>query len=488
MDPTATPLAIPKADAFDLEAAWLRLAAGDRGARSPGETALERAFNQIATRLDMARRRNGGNTSSLIAAPLCDDAALPAYVAAMSVKGLGRLRRQLGSSVADHIVQQTAERLVALLPQSRIGRMGRAGLEFAFDAADDVDAEAVLGKLEIDLERRLQFDGQVFDFEVVIGFASRSRHGEHVADCAADALTEAQAQGRKVLLYCEADLQRALESSALLRDLRSALTQDALSLVYQPKLHLPSQTIRSVEALLRWRHPAKGWISPDTFIGLAEETGLIADLTQWVVRQALMDQAKLNAAGKPVVVYLNLSGRLLADAGFCDWILSTTREFDGCALGLEITETAVIDDPERALANLQALADAGLRIAIDDYGSGLSSLSYLKQMPAHELKIDKMFISGLTSSHRDPLLVRSTIDVAHALGMEVTAEGVETAGSLALLRAMGCDHIQGYLVAKPLDLSALSDLLSDDDFAASFSRQASPFKILAKAATRGMAG
>lgn len=487
MDSTAASTSAPKAEAFDIEAGWLRLAAGERGLRMPGDTAMARAFNQIAARLDVEGLRRGEQPSSVILGSLDDDSAT-GYVAAMSVKGLGRLRRELGSPVADHIVQQTMERLKILLPQSRIGRVGRAGLEFAFSAADDASAEAELTQLEAALERRLHVDGQIFDLEVVIGFASRTLHGEHVADCAADALIEAQTQGRRVLLYREADLQRAAESSAMLRDLRTALADDALSLVYQPKLHVPSQTIRSVEALLRWRHPSKGWISPEVFIGLAEETGLIADITQWVVRRALRDQTELAQAGKPVTVYLNLSGRLLADASFCAWILEAARPFEGCALGLEITETAVIDDPEHALANLQTLVDAGLKIAIDDYGSGLSSLSYLKQMPAHELKIDKMFISNLTSSHRDPLLVRSTIDVAHALGMEVTAEGVETAGALALLRVMGCDHIQGYLVAKPLDLAALSALLADVDFATSFSRQGSPFRLPIKASAQGMAG
>ena len=128
-------------------------------------------------------------------------------------------------------------------------------------------------------------------------------------------------------------------------------------------------------------------------------------------------------------------------------------------IGLEITETAVIQDPEAALANLRALADAGIRIAIDDYGSGLSSLSYLKQLPASELKIDQMFISGLIDSHRDPLLVRSSIDLAHALDMEVTAEGVDSPAALALLKVMGCDVIQGFLIAQPMRLGELRAFL-----------------------------
>jgi EAL domain-containing protein (putative c-di-GMP-specific phosphodiesterase class I) len=155
---------------------------------------------------------------------------------------------------------------------------------------------------------------------------------------------------------------------------------------------------------------------------------------------------------------------MVADEGFAAWLLEELSRAPRGALGLEITETAVIDEPQKALRNLQAFADAGLEIAIDDYGSGLSSLSYLKQLPAHELKIDKLFISHLTSSHRDPLLVRSTIDLAHALGMKVTAEGVEDATTLALLRMMGCDLAQGYLISQPLSLDELSAFLSAGEY------------------------
>lgn len=461
------------ARAFDTQAGLVRLAAGERGLRAPGKTKEERAFNLIAERLDAERPPSSDTGASLLAPDLFQGHSAPTYVASMAISGLSRLRRQLGSPLADDIVRQTIKRLQAVVADTRIGRVGRSSIEFAFAAADDPTAEAELQRLSLALERRLDVDGQTFDLEVKIGFASRDLYGEHVADCSAEALIEAQTQGRKVHVYRETDGHRAMETSALLRDLKAAIANNSLSLVYQPKLHLGSQEIRSVEGLLRWRHPTRGPVSPEVFVPLAEETGLITDLTRWVVQRALADQARLADGGHATTVYVNLSGRLLPDAGFCAWILEVAQGRAPGALGLEITETAVIDDPERALTNLEMLAGAGLKIAIDDYGSGLSSLSYLKQMPAHELKIDKMFISSLTSSHRDPLLVRSTIEVAHALGMEVTAEGVETINVMALLRLMGCDHIQGYLIAKPLQLEALEDLLRDEDFAKSFSRQTS---------------
>jgi EAL domain-containing protein (putative c-di-GMP-specific phosphodiesterase class I) len=175
----------------------------------------------------------------------------------------------------------------------------------------------------------------------------------------------------------------------------------------------------------------------------------------------IADQKRLAAAGHDLTLFLNISGMLLADANFvaeaCDIVKATDAK-----LGFEITETAVIRDPESAIRHLQTFADIGVALAIDDYGAGLSSLAYLKKLPASELKIDKMFVLQLTSSNRDPLIVRSTIDLAHALDMEVTAEGVETPSALALLSVMGCDMVQGYLISRPIGLDAFRKFLDDD--------------------------
>jgi len=298
-----------------------------------------------------------------------------------------------------------------------------------------------------------------------------------VIDCAAEALVQAQSQSTKIQIYREEDRERAAASLALLRDLREAIEQDGLDLAYQPKLRLSTDRVDVVEALLRWKHPVRGAVSPNEFIGLAEQTGLIADLTRWVVSRALADQARLRDLGVEAEIHINLSGQMVADETFAQWLLEIIGRHSAGRIGLEITETAVINEPARALANLQAFADAGLKIAIDDYGSGLSSLSYLKQLPAHELKIDRLFISQLTSSHRDPLLVRSTIDLAHALGMEVTAEGVENPMTLALLKMMGCDLIQGYLVAPALEFTALVRFIQDGCAQLTSASSTTAFKI-----------
>ncbi len=250
----------------------------------------------------------------------------------------------------------------------------------------------------------------------------------------------------------------AEHEDALAADLDAAVVRGQLFLVHQPKTHARTGEVVGMESLVRWQHPVRGLIGPNDFIGLAEERGEIRRITEWVVRQALIEQRSLALCGHKLECSVNISACLLADEDFGRWLLDTVKDAEG-PFGLEITETAMIADPEGALANLHLFADAGLRIAIDDYGAGLSSLAYLKQLPAQELKIDRMFVQGLSTSHRDPLLVRSTIDLAHALGMDVTAEGVDSPAAMALLRVMGCDLMQGYLIAKPLRLGELRAFL-----------------------------
>jgi len=253
---------------------------------------------------------------------------------------------------------------------------------------------------------------------------------------------------------------RAPGQRTLSDDLVGAVDRGEMFLVHQPKLHARSGSVPAVETLVRWQHPGRGLIGPNDFIALAEDQGEIRRLTEWVIRQALVEQRGLAGCGYPLAFNINISARILADRDFAEWALSAVKGAAG-PIGFEITETAMIADPEGALRNLHLFADADIRIAIDDYGAGLSSLAYLKQLPATELKIDRMFVSGLSSSHRDPLLVRSTIDLAHALDMEVTAEGVDSPAALALLRVMGCDLIQGFLVSRPLPVGELRTFLDN---------------------------
>lgn len=257
------------------------------------------------------------------------------------------------------------------------------------------------------------------------------------------------------------DRQRARRDAMLMRDLRAAIATDTLEVHYQPKMDARAGRIVSLEALVRWTHPTLGPISPARFIPLAERSGIIRGLTLRVLERACRDFAYFAAEGRDQPIFVNISAQLVSEGAFVDRVIAETRAAN-VRIGIEVTETSVLEDPVRALANLDRVAAAGIPIAIDDYGVGLSSLTYLRQMPASELKIDMSFIRDLSSSHRDPLIVRSTVDLAHGLGMKVTAEGVDKPEILALLRVMGCDYVQGYQIARPMDREACLAFLWDD--------------------------
>ena len=233
----------------------------------------------------------------------------------------------------------------------------------------------------------------------------------------------------------------------------AAVRTGELQLHYQPKLNARTMKVNGAEALSRWTLPDGTALLPEEFVKRAEELGGIRELTVWGVEQALRDSEKLASHSLGGPMFVNLSGKLIS-TGFVSQLIDIIGSH-AAKIGFEITETAVLDNPEEALDCLHMLRGAGIQLAIDDYGAGLSSLTYLKQIPAGELKIDRKFIQGMIRSNRDPLIVRSTIDLCHGLGMTVTAEGVEDAMTASLLRVMGCDTIQGYYVSKAVGIDEL---------------------------------
>ena len=276
----------------------------------------------------------------------------------------------------------------------------------------------------------------------------------------AERALEEASRGQKLVIVTTDEKGPAFEEIAILRDLPDAASKGEFFLLYQPKANVRQRTVPSAEALIRWLHPNHGLIMPDAFIDAADASGDIFEIALWTLERVIADQAVLAASGHRVRLFVNISGRLLTDRDFIDKACALVQQ-SSADIGFEITETSVIHDPKLAIRNLEQCAAVGIELAIDDYGSGLSSLAYLKQLPARELKIDKQFVTHLTSSHRDPLIVRSTIDLAHALDMQVTAEGVETPAALALLTVMGCEMVQGYLISPPLKLAALAKFLDE---------------------------
>lgn len=261
-------------------------------------------------------------------------------------------------------------------------------------------------------------------------------------------------------LKSESILPEPLDRSQLVQELKDAIVRDELFVCYQPKYRAYTDSVDAVEALVRWLHPINGLIPPDQFIGVAEENGLIQDLTRWVAERVLVDRERLAQSGYPLTVYINLSAQLAADRAFTDWMAKTAKGLEPGALGLEITAQALQGDVEATLKCLDRLAKAGLTITVDDFGKGAWSLALLRRMPARELKIDRSVIADLTSGPNGARLVRAVIEFAHALEMQVTAVGVENEAQLRLLQTMGCDMVQGFVVSPAIEMIDLQDYLA----------------------------
>lgn len=377
------------------------------------------------------------------------------------------LRRHLGVARSNDVAFDIADRIAGAMPGVVATVIGRWTVEVETCVADTAQLQQFSDSLTTALAEPFDLDGERHHIDLAIGIAAGPPgmlDDIRLAEEAEDALVQSRNENQLVLR----DLSRSdpmVDKLALKRELKGAIDRGELFLQYQPKVHVRRQEIASAEALVRWRHPTRGLILPSDFIPLAETSRDIDRLTLWTIEQVITDQHYLRADGQEITIFVNISGQLLSNASFvkraCEMVNNA-----GVPLGFEITETSVIRDPVSAIANLNIFADHGIAIAIDDYGAGLSSLAYLKQLPARELKIDKMFVLQLTSSNRDPLIVRSTIDLAHALEMEVTAEGVETPAALALLSVMGCDMIQGYLISRPIEIGAFRQFLRDHKDAA----------------------
>jgi diguanylate cyclase (GGDEF)-like protein len=249
---------------------------------------------------------------------------------------------------------------------------------------------------------------------------------------------------------------------ALMAELGTAIATDELVLHYQPKGDIHTGRVTAVEALVRWNHPTRGLLYPDAFVPAAEQTDLIDELTRWVVRTALTTLPSLDASGT-LAVAINISARSLIRPDFADEMLGLLAG-SGVAparVSLELTETALLADPARAARTLARLHEAGLRVSIDDFGAGQTSLSYLVAFPISELKIDKVFVLSMLTDPRNAAIVRSVIDLGHSLGFAVTAEGVETAEALEQLTRYGCDTVQGFYLARPTPADALLAALHD---------------------------
>lgn len=383
------------------------------------------------------------------------------YIAAIGVERFAQLRAAVGYRLAGEVLRQLALRAAELRPGAVCARVSSERLALVLRAPDADAALADIAALIEALSHPARVDGQTIDVGLIAGLAAvRDDHPVPAVERASIALDQAREARRPVCAFDATAYGDPASKLSLMSDMLHGLETGELAMAYQPKHDTRARAITGVEALVRWNHPTRGFVSPDLFVGLAEETGHIRALTRWTLERALADQALMRAAGHDLLVSVNLSGRMLGEPEFAAEAIALI-EAAGGRICLEITETAVIDNPEQALAVIDQLREAGIAISIDDYGSGLSSLAYLKQIHADELKIDKAFVMSLDRSARDALLVKSTVDLAHSLGLKIVAEGVETAEALAILTGMGCDLAQGYFIARPMPIAGLNAFLDE---------------------------
>ncbi len=363
----------------------------------------------------------------------------------------------LGHAFGDKLLCSVAQRLGQISPSERgmLARLGGDEFVLLLERADARAAQALAQRILTDFEQPLHIEDQTVDIGAGIGIALSPAHGQEVSllmSRAELAMYSAKRRQCGSMTY-EASLDAgSQESLSLLTELRRAVENDELRLFLQPKVDLKSGAVISAEALVRWEHPQRGLVPPMEFIPFAEQTGFIRQLTAWVLAESAHALKLAQGHGFDLRISVNLSTRDLLDQDLPTKIDQLLAGYSVTPQGLclEITESAIMDDPQRALQTLERLSEMGFKLSIDDFGTGYSSLAYLKRLPVNELKIDKSFVMAMERDLDDARIVRSTIELAHNLGLTVVAEGVETGKAWKLLAELGCDEGQGYFISRPM--------------------------------------
>jgi diguanylate cyclase (GGDEF)-like protein len=381
----------------------------------------------------------------------------PLSVMMMDLDRFKYVNDTLGHPIGDMLLCEVAKRLRAALQRKTdtVARLG--GDEFAvLLPRDDLAAARIIAaRMLRALEEPITIEGQLVDVGASIGIVAFPDNGAdmNVLMRRADiAMYVAKRSNLGFALYDERHDEHSAERLSLMSELRQAVEHDQLTLHYQPKVDLATHRVKYVEALVRWDHPTRGFVSPDQFIPFAEQTGYIKTISRWVADKAIAQCAAWRAQGIELAVSVNVSARELIQSTLPETFQGLLDKH-GVApewIWIEITESAIMDDPNHAIETLDRLHALGIRLSIDDFGTGYSSLSYLKRMPVDELKIDKSFVMGMSQHKDDETIVRSTIDLGHNMGLKVVAEGVESEAMLERLRELNCDLAQGFHLSRPL--------------------------------------
>lgn len=374
----------------------------------------------------------------------------------------------LGHHVGDRLLLEVADRLMTCVrSHDTVARQG--GDEFVLVLTEqhgEDESLAIVSRLLDVISQPWVDEGQEYGLSCSVGISCYPKDGDDpdaLLRCADAAMYQAKASGRSTYHVYTPELNQAIsERLELENSLRHALERDEFRVYYQPRIAVASGHIIGAEALIRWDCPGKGLIPPDSFISIAEETGLIIPIGQWILQEACRQNSAWQQAGLlPISISVNLSPIQFRHAGLVQSVADALQQANlhPACLELELTESFVMHDAERINVAMQALKALGVDIAVDDFGTGYSSLSYLKRFPVDRLKVDKSFVRDIDSDPDDAAIVRAIITLGHALGLKVVAEGVETRAHLEFLQQHGCDELQGYYFSRPVPAAEMEALL-----------------------------
>ena len=386
----------------------------------------------------------------------------------LDINAFDTVNKNLGHDAGDTLLQQVAERLAPVLRRCDfLARIGDDEFAITLPAGASLDdAEATASNLLQCVRQPFVIDNHTFTIGASIGIAVFPVHAEtadRLSRRAESAMRSAKRNGAGFVVYAEDEDGGGVESMSLGHELLSAIENDELVLHYQPKISMLRSRVCGVEALLRWQHPRKGMIFPDAFIPLAEQSGLIEPLTQWVIDAALEQCEKWRRRGLNFSVSVNLSAKTLHNTKFPNAVQAMLTKWGvpAASLMLEITESAIIGDVSRATETVTHLHNMGVGISIDDFGTGYTSLSYLRKLPVREIKVDKSFVMSMAEATDDLVIVGTLIELGHNLGLQVVAEGVENAETWDMLRDLGCNIAQGFYMSRPVEADSLDRWLVD---------------------------
>ncbi|MEH0843228.1 bifunctional diguanylate cyclase/phosphodiesterase [Micromonospora sp. CPCC 205711] len=415
------------------------------------------AYHDALTKLPNRRRISGALDEAV-------KIRAPGEVVALLLFDVDRLRQvneSLGHAAGDKVLAEVAARLRACAPSSAL--VGRAGgdeflVTLRLESADA--AIELAGQLREQIRDEMVFDALTLDVDTAVGVVVHPDHGSDAASLLQRvdlAATAAKSVPGSVQLFNPALESRSLRRLGLAGDLRRALEDEALEVYFQPKVTLRDRRLVGVECLARWEHPAHGTVAPEDFVAVAEHTGQLGRLTEFVLREGLRRSRDWSHGDRPLAVAVNLSARSLTDQHFPNRVRELLEEYrvPPQLLTLEIKEAGVLDGTERPIPTLRRLGDLGVRLSVDDFGTGDSSLAHLRRLPVHEVKVDRSFVQGMATDPGDLAIVNAVVTLSQQFGLAVVAEGVESELTLELLQDIGCEIGQGFLFSRPLPYERL---------------------------------